>query len=344
MNTARGEDARRPTMRQVADLAGVGTKTVSRVVNLEPNVSAATAERVWTAVRALDYHLDLQAGSLRRAGGRTSTVGLLVGSVDNPFSGAVHRAVEDVCAPHGVAVFASSIDDDPVREALAVEAFLRRRVDGLILTTAAAELGYLPSLVARRVPVVFVDRQPPGVHADVVSSDNVAAAETAVGHLLRHGHRRIAMLSDRTAIPTAAERQQGFRAALERAGVPCAQAPIVSGLHDEAAAERAMTDLLRSDDPPTAVFSAQNLITLGALHALHAAGAQRRIALVGIDDLPLADLVDPGVTVVAQDPQRIGRLAAERLFRRLDEPDLAPERIVTPTRLIARGSGEIRPV
>ena len=91
--------ARRPraTMKNVAALAGVGTKTVSRVINGEPNVSVATAERVWNAVRALDYHVDLQAGSLRRADGRTRTLGLLVGSVDNPFAAAIHRAVEDVC-------------------------------------------------------------------------------------------------------------------------------------------------------------------------------------------------------------------------------------------------------
>src|SRR4051812_48408573 len=100
----------RATMKQVATLARVGTKTVSRVINDEPNVAADTAARVWQAVRALDYHVNLQAGNLRRAGGRTNTLGLLVGSVDNPFSGAIHRAVEDVALERDVAVFASSLD------------------------------------------------------------------------------------------------------------------------------------------------------------------------------------------------------------------------------------------
>jgi len=330
-------------MKQVAALAGVGTKTVSRVINFEPNVTGATAERVWTAVRALDYHVDMQAGSLRRADGRTRTIGLLVGSVDNPFSGTIHRAVEDASVARGVAVFASSIDDDPGREALAVDAFLRRRVDGLILTTASDEPSYLASLTRRGMPVVFVDRQPRGAQVDVVASDSVAAAAAATEHLLRRGHRRIAMLADRTAISTARDRRRGFLDALARAGVPAADARIVTGVHDADAAEAAVAEMLASDRPPTAVFSAQNLITVGALHALRAAGAQHTIALVGFDDLPLADLVDPGVTVIAQDPQLIGKVAAQRLFRRLDGEDPPAERILTPTRLIERGSGEIPP-
>lgn len=335
--------ARRPraTMKQVAALAGVGTKTVSRVINQEPNVAEATAARVWQAVRSLDYHVDLQAGSLRRADGRTRTLGLLVGSVDNPFAGAIHRAVEDTAIQREVAVFASSFDDDPEREELAVQAFLRRRVDGLILTTAKRQQDYARSLRELGIPVVYIDRRPADAGFDSVASDNRKGADAATAHLIEHGHRRIALLTDRLDIQTAAERQQGFFDALGRAGIPTTEALVVTELHDPAAAQRALAQLLASDKPPTAVFSSQNLVTVGALHALRAAGAQRSVALVGFDDVPLADLLEPGVTVVAQDPQEIGRVAVTRLFARLAGDDSPAQHIEVPTQLIARGSGEI---
>jgi LacI family transcriptional regulator len=330
-------------MKNVAALAGVGTKTVSRVINGEPNVSAATAERVWNAVRALDYHVDLQAGSLRRADGRTRTLGLLVGSVDNPFAAAIHRAVEDGASERGVAVFASSLDDDPLREEAAVNAFMRRRVDGLILTTSGRSTSYLGSVREVGVPVVYIDREPVDSGIDSITSDNRAGAAAATEHLIAHGHRRIALLADRLEIQTAYERRQGFLAALGRAGIPTTSTPMITELHDEASAQEALTHLLHSDEPPTAILSAQNLITVGALHALRAAQQQRAIALVGFDDLPLADLVDPGVTVVAQHPHQIGRLAVERLFARLEGDASPASHTVVPTTLIIRGSGEIRP-
>ena len=331
------------TMKQVAALAGVGIKTVSRVVNNEANVAPATASRVWDAVRALDYHVDLQAGSLRRADGRTRTLGLLVSSVDNPFAGAIHRAVEDAAVERGVSVFTSSLDDDPLREAYAVSAFLQRRVDGLILTTASPRPEYLGAVLQRGLPVVYVDRKPVDETLDAVTSDNRAAAEQATAHLISHGHRRIALLADRLDIGTARERQRGFLDALGHAGISTTLAPMVTELHDAASAQVALARLLASEAPPTAVFSAQNLITVGALHALRVASLQHSVALVGFDDIPLADLVEPGVTVIAQDPQQIGRVAVERVFARL-EGDTSPARhTITPTKLIPRGSGEIAP-
>jgi LacI family transcriptional regulator len=330
-------------MKQVAALAGVGTKTVSRVITDEPNVSADTAARVWDAVRTLDYHVNLQAGSLRRAGGRTNTLGLLVGSVDNPFSGAIHRAVEDVALQRDVAVFASSLDDDPERESRAVSAFLRRRVDGLILTTASAQPTYIGPVIQRGIPVVYIDREPIGAGLDAVTSDNRAGADAATEHLIQQGHRRIALLADRLTIQTARDRQQGFLDALGRAGIPTTMTPMITELHNAESAQEALTRLLASNEPPTAIFSSQNLVTVGALHALRAAGLQNSVALVGFDDIPLADLLEPGVTIVAQDPEQIGRVAAERIFARLDGDRGPAHHEVVPTTLVRRGSGEIRP-
>lgn len=330
-------------MKQVAALAGVGIKTVSRVLNDEPGVADSTARRVRAAVSTLDYQIDLQAGSLRRGDGRTRTLGLLVGSVDNPFCGLIHRAVEDASLARGVAVFASSLDDNLEREESAVRAFLQRRVDGLVLTTAHRRPDYLRSLRERHIPAVFVDHRPLGENIDAVTSDNRQGAQRATEHLLEHGHRRIALLADRGELNTARERRRGFLETLGRAGATTNDATVTTDLGDERSAHEAAMRLLTSSEPPTAIFSAQNLITIGTLRALRETGLERAIALIGFDDLPLADLLNPGVTVIAQDPYTIGRLAAERIFQRLEGDTRPSEHVVVPTHLIPRGSGEIRP-
>ncbi|HEY5223390.1 MAG TPA: LacI family DNA-binding transcriptional regulator [Microbacteriaceae bacterium] len=330
-------------MRNVAALAGVGIKTVSRVINGEPNVSAATIAKVTAAADSLNYLPDLHAGNLRRSDRKTQTLGLLVGSVANPFSGAVHRAVEDVAAQRNVAVFASSLDDDPNRERGIVSAFLRRRVDGLILTTVAKNQGYLQPEQEHGTPFVFVDREPVGVEADAVVSDNAAGATRATSHLIEHGHRRIAYLGDRLEIQTARERRRGFLEALGAAGIATNGIPMIDGLSTEDSATVAVAALLQGEDPPTAIFSSQNLITIGALHALKALGLHRSIALIGFDDIPLGDMLDPGVTVIAQDANAIGTLAADLVFARLDGDDTPERTYVVPTSLIIRGSGELTP-
>lgn len=329
-------------MRHVAALAGVGIKTVSRVINNEPNVSAAVTARVLDAAQRLNYRPNVQAGNLKRAGGRTNTLGLLVSSVANPFAGAVHRAVEDAALARGTAVLAASLDDDPQRERGIVEALLRRRVDGLILTTVTPSQAYLIPEQAHGTPLVFVDRRPAGIAADSIVSDNARGAEVATGHLLDHGHTRIAYLGDRHDIQTAAERRRGFVEKLQSSGIPSDPALIVEDLHDAESARVAVRALFDSSNPPTAIFSSQNLVTIGALKALRELGAHTTTALVGFDDFLLADIVDPGVTVVAQNPQRIGELAAERFFARLDGDSGPEQAIVVPTELIVRGSGEIR--
>lgn len=334
---------RRATMKQVAALAGVGTKTVSRVINREPNVSDDTAARVWDAIRALDYQVDMRAGSLRRSDGRTHSLGLLVSSVDNPFAGEVQRGVEDAARPRRVVVLASSLDEDPSREMEVVNDLLGRRVDGIIMDTTSTDLTYLGPTLGRGVPVVFIDRCPVGVNVDCVTSDNRDGAAAATRHLVERGHRRIALLTERSTIQTAAERRRGFLDELGRAGVPTGEATVITGLADAASAERALAGILASDRPPTAVFSTQNMITVGALHALQRLGLQHEIAFVAFDDVPLADLLDPGVTVIKQDPRAIGRTAAERMFRRLDGEQLPLDHVIVPTQLIERGSGEIPP-
>jgi LacI family transcriptional regulator len=335
---------RAATMRDVAALAGVGVKTVSRVVNGEGGVSPELHARVLEAIGRLDYQRDLHASMLRRSARKTATIGLLLEDVANPFSSALERAIEDAARARGVMVLAASCDEDAERERRLIATMRERRVDGIVLVPAAGAVhGYLDADRRANRWVVFVDRPPRFLDADVVVSDNHAGARAAVEHLLKRGHVRIGYLGDDTAIYTAAERFRGYRDALAGHGVAPDPAIERAGLRSIAEAERAVIELLSSGSPPTALFASQNLVTIGALHGLRARGAQRDVALVGFDDFPLADLLEPGVTVVAQDPLALGRAAADLLFRRLDGDDAAWRRVVIPVELVARGSGELAP-
>jgi LacI family transcriptional regulator len=237
-------------------------------------------------------------------------------------------------------VLASSGDNDPDRERTAIEAFTRRRVDGLILTTVIDDHGYLQDEREQGTPIVFVDRPPIGLVADAVLSDHYEAAANATRHLLGRGHTRIAHLGDELTIATARERHRAYAETMAAAGLPPVHR---DDLGSEQLAYDATCALLADPEPPTALFTSQNLVTIGAVRALHDLGRQHEIALVGLDDLPLADLIVPPITVIAQDPFEIGRLAAERVFARLDGDRTGAQTLIVPTELRVRGSGEIPP-
>jgi LacI family transcriptional regulator len=330
-------------MREVAALAGVSLSTVSRVINGSPPVAPALARKVEQAVEMLGYRHDQVAGSLRRANRTSATIGLVFEDVSNPFFSLIHRAVEDVASTRSVLTLAGSSDEDPERERVLTEGLLARRVDGLIIAPAVGDHSYLARDVAAGVALVFVDRPPEFIDADSVVSDNVGGARTAVSHLIARGHRRIGYLGDQPDIFTAAGRLRGYREALAQHAIP-EEADLIRPTMFRAADADAMTaELLQGPSPPTALFTAQNLITMGALRTLHRLGLQNSIALVGLDDLPLADVLEPGITVVAQDPYEMGRRAAELVFSRLDGYDGRSRHVTLPIPLIRRGSGEIPP-
>ncbi len=331
----------RPTLRDVAQLAGVSPKTVSRVVNGEAGVSPSKAGAVERAIRQLEYRPNITASSLRRAGGRTAAIAAVLEDVSNPFSSALYRALEDVAHARDVMVFAGSVEEDPDRERALVRAFAMRQADAMLIVPASDNQAYLTREVVGGTPLVFVDRPPVGLHADAVLVDNESGAADAVRHLVAHGHRDIAYLGDLRTIATARRRFQGYKEALSDHGIRPDPARIVHDLHTTEAAAAAFGRLLDAPGPPTACFSAQNLITIGAIRALRSRGLQHRVAIVGFDDFPLADLLEPAVTVVSQDPYRMGRVAADLLFRRLDGEEWEPTTHLVETRLIVRGSGEI---
>ena len=333
----------RPTMKDVAALAGVAIKTVSRVMNGDPTVTPDLAARIRDAAGKLGYRPNLTASSLRRGDRRTATIGLLLEDVANPFSAGLLRAVEDVARQRRVQILIGSLDEDQDRERELATTLIDRGVDGLIIVPAAPDQSYL--LVERNlgIRVVFLDREPRFLNADIVISGNRQGAIAAVEHLRSHGHQRIGYLGDSSAITSAAHRFDGYCHALERAGLMLDPLLIRQGLRSIEAAAQATSEMIRLADPPTALFASQNLVTIGTVRALWQAGLQHAVALVGFDDFLLADVLDPGVTVITQDVRRLGRLAAELLFTRLDGDVSPPQTHTVPTGMVMRGSGEIRP-
>jgi LacI family transcriptional regulator len=330
----------RPTMSDVAEAAGVSLKTVSRVVNDEPGVRGETAEAVHEAIVRLGFRRNDIARALRD-GRRSGLFGLVIEDVSNPFYSAIARGVEDVTRGRGMLAIAASSDEDVERERSLVHVFCERRVDGLLIVPAGDDHAYMLPELRTGIRVVFIDRPPGNIDADVVLLDNAGGARSAVEHLLAHGHRRIAFIGDDGRIFTANERLRGYREALAAAGIVPDESLIVLGAHDAVAAEAAADALIALPDPPTAVFAGNNRITVGVLRVLGRSTVN--LALVGFDELELGEMLPIPVTVVAYDAAELGRRAAELLARRLEGDERPPQRIVLPTTLIARGSGEVRP-
>jgi DNA-binding LacI/PurR family transcriptional regulator len=331
----------RPTMRDVAEAAGVSLMTVSRVVNGESGVTPETAARVERAIRRLGYQRNDMARHLRRKGQGTQTIGLLVDDLANPFFSALARAVEDEARLRTYVVLIGSSNDDPRREREVIAAFCARRVDGLIVVPVGGSHKYLRAQLAAGTRVVCVDRPADNLAVDTVVVDNRNGAHQAVAHLLSRGHRRIGYLGDRRNIWTLAERYAGFCDAFGDLGLEPDPALVKHGMRTGADAARAAARLMKSGEPPTAIFATNDLITIGAIQGLGEEAG--RVAVVGFDDFALAERVNPPVTVVAQDPVALGATAAQLLFARIAGDTSPPREVVLRTRLVVRGSGELAP-
>jgi LacI family transcriptional regulator len=320
-------------MADVAAFAGVSLKTVSRVVNAEPGVTPETAARVREAIGQLGFRPNDVARALRR-GQRLRMLGLVIEDVANPFYSAIARGAEEVTRESGLLLITGSSDEDPARERELARLFCERRVDGLLIVPAGNDHRYLLPELQVGVPAVFIDRPPGHIEADAVLLDNVGGARAAAEYLLGRGHRRIAMVADDVGIVTQRDRWRGFRDALAAAGEPLDDTLVRFGVHDAATAERVAGELLSLASPPTAVFAANNRIAIGVLRVLAVRGAD--VAVVGFDDLELAELLAQPLTTVSYDPADLGRTAAKLLVLRLEGDDRPPKLVILPTTLRVR--------
>ena len=328
------------TMRDVARVAGVSAKTVSRVFNDDPHVTEETRERVRWAMQKLNYVPNMLARSFRT--GADAAVGLAVPDIGDPFFAEMTSSIEVDLVGRGMAVVVTSLGRGVDSERSALEALLRRQISGLIVACVSADQAYLAPW-QERTPMVFVDRAPRGLSGVYVIEDDLGGARRAVAHLASHGHLRVAFFGVSTPVTTTHRRLKGYRSAVAENGLD--DSPdlvcIPAESADEAAAE--MVKRLEAPDAPTAVFSSTILCTMSLVLALQRAG-RTDVALVGFGDIPMAAALAPAVTVIDQDPAWLGRVAVERLVQRIEDPG-APlrRRTVLPVHLIPRGSGELPP-
>lgn len=322
-------------MVDVARHAGVSLKTVSRVVNHEPHVSAALRQRVQASISALGFRRNEAASRLAR-GATMLTLGLIMENISNEFYSRLAKAVEAAAAYHEALVVFGSYEERPERERMLVESMYARGVDELIIVPSPADHSWLAEHPGLRT--VFVDRVPAGLErADVVALDDARGGRMATEHLLARGHRRIALISDDDGLSSVHDRARGYRAALAAAGVPVDESLVVRGIFDPWRVSGEVTRLLDLPAPPTAFFATNNRAAIGILQALRE--RPERPAYVGFDDFALAEVFSPGVTVVRYDVARLARSAVDLLLDRSD----AGRRVKVPVELVARGSGEVPP-
>ena len=274
-------------MKDVAARAGVGLKTVSRVVNGEAGVTPDTERRVQEAIESLGFRRNDSARVLRK--GRTASIGLVLEDLADPFYGPLSRAVEEVARAHGALLINGSSAEDPDREQELVLALCARRVDGLIVIPAGHDHRYLEPEIKAGIATVFVDRPAGQIDADVVLSDSFGGARAGVAHLIAHGHRRIGFIGDQPRIHTAVERLRGYRAAMEDAGLEVDDSWVSLGSTAPERVRSALTGMLSGPAPVTALFAGNNRVTVTAVRLL--AEHEPQVALVGFDDIELADLL-----------------------------------------------------
>ncbi|GAA2238643.1 LacI family DNA-binding transcriptional regulator [Herbiconiux moechotypicola] len=321
-------------MKDVAALAGVGVKTVSRVVNGERYVSEETRTAVERAIVQLRFQRNTGAASLRH--GSSATIGLIVEDIAEPFQSNFARAVEGLAIANGTLLFTASSSDNIDREREMALSLIARRVDGLIVIPSPFDHGFLQPELAAGLPIVFADRPPLGLVADSVTSDNRGGARAAVTHLIEQGCRRVVYIGDGEDIYTGAERLAGYRDALADADIPLDSDLVFLGHPDSARSEAALRTSFTGATQPTGLFTGNTLNTIATLRT--AAYAEFLPAHVAFDDFELADLMARPLTVVAQDPAEMGRRAAGLLFDRLENGPGPHETVTLPTRLILRDS------
>ena len=321
----------------VAALAGVSIKTVSRVVNEESGVLPGTRERVRRAVAELGFVPDLRARALKR--GDTDTIGIVIDAISDPFVAAMVSVIEELALARGLSVLFASTGYDAEREREQLARLSGHRLRGLIVAPVAVGAEDLAAL-RRRFPVLCVDRSREGIDSIVV--DDFGASRDATRAFIAHGHRRIGFIGDSRPYPTVAARFAGYRAALDEAGLGFDESLAVDHERTRTSGASAAKTLLDRSDAPTAVFCASSPAAIATIRGIRA-GELRMPALISFGDFELAGVITPGITCVDQDPQLIGEATFRRLVELVDDHDAAPEHIVVPTRLIERGSGELAP-
>lgn len=324
-------------MRQVATAAGVSTATVSRVLNKSAEVDPMLVQRVMRAVEELRYQPNLVARGLRRQA--TEVLALIISDIENPFFTSVCRGVEDAARRSGYSVVLCNADEDLDKERNYIHVIAAQRAAGVIISPASAEETDVGPLLERGIQVVALDRHL-RIPTDAVRVDNRAGARAATHHLLASGARRVACITGTHGASTARQRLEGYLEALSVAGLQADSDLQEFADFKEEGGYQATARMLELEDPPDALFVANNRMMTGALHALADHGVQvpDEVSIAGFDDLPWADVVKPTVTTVRQPTYEMGTAAARMIIERLGGIDSPPGELVFEPELVVRES------
>ncbi|MEU2619129.1 LacI family DNA-binding transcriptional regulator [Streptomyces sp. NPDC007157] len=332
-----------PTMADVARSAGVSVATVSHVLNETRPVLPHTRQAVLDAIEELGYTPNTLARSLVTA--RTRSIGLAVSAISNPYFTEILQGVEAAALKHGYSLLIADPHDDPEHERKVVQLLHERRVDGMIVAPSADPRALLAYLDRHAVPAVLLDRviedrADSAPRFDQVCAENTEPTARLVTHLAGLGHRRIGLVAGLPGLSTTGERITGYRQGLTTAGLPFDDGLVVTGNSESAGAERATAALMALTAPPTALVTANNAMTIGALRALRAHGLSvpDDIALCCFDDFAWADLFSPRLTAVAQPSREIGAEAVRVLLERLAAPDRTAGTVRLPCTFVHRTS------
>ena len=326
------------TLRDVANLAGVSTATVSAVVNSSTYVSPKLTSRVKAAMKELDYSPNEVARSLKNKS--TRTLGLIIPHISHFFT-ALIKGVENTVNDEGYTLVLCSNHGNILREKETIKMLKAKRVDGLIMAAVGEGEAYLESCLGIGLPIVFVDRIPAPGRIDVVVCDNFQGAYDAVSHLIQLGHQRIGAILDRAGLYTSRERMAGFKQALADHHLHVDPLLIREGNATVESAHEHGKNLINLGNPPTAIFAVNNQTIIGLMKALSQEGlvCPRDISVVGFDDVEWADYFSPRLTTVALPSFEVGHRAAKLLIKRLTtKASFAPETVTLKTSLVVRDS------
>ncbi|MDR3476302.1 MAG: LacI family DNA-binding transcriptional regulator [Devosia sp.] len=325
------------TIHDVALSAGVSPTTVSRYVNNRIDLPAPTAARIDAAIAALDYRPNLLAKRLST--GKSEAIGLVTPEIGNPFFAELAAAVEDEAERHGYAVFMSSTRGDVTREIASLNRLNDRHVDGLILMTNRPDDGKLAALIEPGRPVVLIDEDVPGVEVPRIFVENEQGTYLATRHLIDEGHRSIGMVGGARGLLTVEERWRGFERAMRERQLPIRPEHLLFGAYSREFGRAATAAIIGTPAPPTAIIAASDYIAIGVIQALRDAGlgAPRDMSIVGFDDMPFAELMDPALTTIRQPVAAMGRLGFQALLGLMTGTPVEPLTRL-PVQLIKRNS------
>lgn len=333
-------DNKKSSIQDIADAADVSIATVSRVLNKSGKVRQETASRVLEAAEQLNYRPNRVARRMRVKSSDSLVIGLIITDVGNPFFSELSRGVEDVAYQHKHAIMICNTDEDPEKEKFYIDSMLSEKVSGLIIAPSKGNTAYLKKLKKNGYPIVCVDRYPDSLNIDTVTIDNRKGAYLAVKRLTDLGHKRIGIINGIKGVSTTEGRFAGYKKALKEAGIPLPEELITYENYKESGGRNAMREFLSLDESPTAVFSTNNLMTLGCYEEMYEQGVNipDDIAIIGFDDMPWSVALNPPLTAVKQPGYELGLNATELLFKKLKNSNRNTVNLVLTPELIVRKS------